>query len=86
MQHTSPREIVTSLNKRSQVTVPAEVRRALGLKLQDKVAFAIDGSRVRLLPAKFSVASAYGSVQPPTRTEELDAHIRQAKTDKAEQT
>ena len=35
------REITTTLTQRSQVTVPAEVRRLLGLKPRDKVTFTI---------------------------------------------
>jgi len=38
--------------------VPAEVRRLLGLKPRDKVAFAIDDGEVRLVPVTFTAASA----------------------------
>jgi AbrB family looped-hinge helix DNA binding protein len=84
MQHQStPREIITSVTKRSQITLPAEVRHALGLKPNDKVAFTVAGDHVTLHPARFTLASAFASVQPATRTEDLDEVIREAKEEKA---
>ena len=67
------KEIVTSLTERGQVTVPAEVSRLLGLKPRDQVAFVIDGDQVRLVPATFSLESAYGSVEPRNRPENFKA-------------
>ncbi len=40
--------IVSRLSPKGQVTVPAEVRRHLGLKPGDTVAYSIDGGRVTL--------------------------------------
>jgi AbrB family looped-hinge helix DNA binding protein len=46
------REITASVTERGQVTIPAEVRRALGLKKRDKVVFALeDGTVVLKKPA-----------------------------------
>ena len=61
------KELVTTITQRSQVTLPAEVRRVLGLKPRDQVAFTIEGSDVRLVPAQFTLESAYGSVEPLSR-------------------
>jgi antitoxin PrlF len=36
------------VTRKGQVTVPAEIRRALGLKEGDRVAFVLEGSQVRL--------------------------------------
>ena len=59
------KEITTTTTQRNQVTIPVEVRRLLGLKPRDKVAFTIeDGGKVRLAAASFSLESAYGSVKP----------------------
>jgi AbrB family looped-hinge helix DNA binding protein len=77
------REIVTSLTQRGQVTVPAEVRRLLGLKSRDKVAFAIDNDQVRLVPATFTLESAYGSVKPRNRPEDFKALSRVAGEERA---
>src|SRR3990172_7265586 len=67
------KEIVTSLTQRGQVTVPAEVRRLLGLKPRDKVAFTIDDDQVRLRPATFTIDTAFGSVPPKNRPEDFEA-------------
>ncbi len=79
-------ELVTTLTQRSQVTLPAEVRRVLGLKPRDKVAFTIEGSDVRLVPAQFSLESAYGSVAPLRRPEDFERITREAKAEKAKKT
>ncbi len=75
--------IVTTMTQRGQVTVPAEVRRLLGLKPRDKVAFEIEDDKVQLTPAKFTLESAFGSVGPATRTADLKAISRAAKDEKA---
>lgn len=76
------KEIVTTLTQRGQVTVPAEVRRLLGLKPRDKVAFTIDEDQVRLKPASFTVETAFGSVPPATRTEDFKALACAAREEK----
>ena len=43
-----------------------------------KVAFAIEGEQVCLLPARFTLESAYGSVTPGERPEEFDQMIERA--------
>lgn len=80
------RELVTTMTQRGQITVPAEVRRLLGLKPRDKVAFAIDDGVVRLVPVAFTVASAYGSIKPQDETIDIEEQIRQAKLDRADAT
>ena len=81
------REITTATTQRNQVTIPVEVRRLLGLKPRDKVAFTIeDGGVVRLAAAAFSLESAYGSVKPRGRPEDFDDVSRNAKQAKAEET
>jgi len=42
----------SSLTFKGQVTIPVEIRRALGLKRGDKVAFVQEGKTVTLLPAE----------------------------------
>lgn len=81
------REIIATTTQRNQVTIPAEVRRLLGLKPRDKVTFTIDDSgNVRLAPAPFTLESAYGSVKPSQRPEDFDEISRNAKDAKAGQT
>ena len=81
------REITTTTTQRNQVTIPVEVRRLLGLKPGDQVAFTIeDGGKVRLAAASFTLESAYGSVKPSTSPEDFDEVSRSAKDAKAEDT
>lgn len=68
------------------MTVPAEVRRVLGVKPGDKVAFTIEDGGVRLAPVPFSLESAYGSVKPAEKPENFDEITKIAKEAKAERT
>jgi AbrB family looped-hinge helix DNA binding protein len=78
------KQISAKITERSQVTIPAEVRRALGLNPPTKVIFKIEGSEVRLVPATFTRDTVFGSVKPlPGAAADLDEQIRQAKEDRA---
>ena len=73
--------------QRNSVTIPAEVRRVLGLKPRDQVTFTIeDDGTVRLTRSPFTLQSAFGSVEPARGPRDLDALIRDAKDEKMEQT
>lgn len=72
------KEILTTITTRGQVTVPVEVRRRLGLKPHDKVAFTIDDAEVRLRPVAFSLESVFGSVEPLSTTTDLKQIERDA--------
>ena len=80
------KEFTTTITQRGQVTIPAEVRRVLGVKHKDKVAFTIKDGEVHLAPAAFSLESAYGSVKPSRKPEDFDEVSRAAKEAKAEKT
>ncbi len=80
------KEITTTITQRGQVTIPAEVRRALGVKPRDKVAFTIEDDGVHLAPASFSLESVYGSVTPSKRPEDFNEISRIAKEARAEKT
>lgn len=77
------REIVATITQRSQVTIPAEVRRALGVKPGDKIAFAIEDGWVRLVPATFTLELAFGFVEPLHRPEDFMVIARQAEDERA---
>jgi antitoxin PrlF len=79
------KEILSTVTQRGQVTIPAEVRRLLGTKRGDKVAFQIEDGTVRLVPAKFTLASAYGSVKPLHRPEDFEAIKEEALVAKVEE-
>ena len=73
------KEVLTTITKRGQVTIPAEVRRLLGVKPRDKVVFEIEDDQVRLAPAKFTLETAYGSIKPTKRPEDFEEVARKAK-------
>ena len=79
-------QITATITERGQVTVPAEVRRVLGVKHGDKVVFTIAHGEVRLAPAAFSLESAFGSVRPYSNPEGFDKVSLAAKEAKAEKT
>ena len=75
----SMKEIVTTITRGGQVTLPAEVRRILGVSPLDKVAFTIEDKEIRLVPVSYTLESLAGSVKPPTTTEDLESAIDEAK-------
>ena len=77
-----PREIRASVTERGQVTIPAEVRKALGLTPRGKVTFVIEGDKVSLKRPTYTIETAYGSV-PPLGID-IDEAIRLAKDERAE--
>ena len=80
------KSIMTTMTQRGQVTVPAEVRRLLGLRPREKVTFAIDGESVRLLPTRYTIDTAFGSIRPRKRPEDFKALSRRVRDEKARRT
>lgn len=78
-------EYVGTLTEKGQVTIPATVRRRLGIKARDKVVFRIIGDRVELTAASLSLAQTFGAVKPRRQPEDfqelrdlaLDDHAQQ---------
>ena len=75
------KEIVASLTRRGQITVPVEVRRLLGAEAPGKLVFKIDGEEVRLERQTHTWRSAFGAVQPVNRPEDFKEIERQAKAE-----
>lgn len=78
------RQITTTMTQRGQVTVPAEVRRLLGLAPRSKLTFQIEGEQVRIVPAAYTLESTYGAVTPINRPENFKEIERQAKEEHVE--
>ena len=57
----------TRLTTKGQVTVPAEIRRALGLKAKDKVRFEMEDGEVKLKLASSAVLASYGAFKTEGR-------------------
>jgi AbrB family looped-hinge helix DNA binding protein len=80
------RAIDASVSSQGQVTIPAEVRRKLGLAKRAKVTFLIADDRVELLPPRFTLESVFGSVDPlPNQSVDFDREIEDAMEDHADE-
>jgi len=77
------REIWASVTERGQVTIPAEVRRALGLGKRDKVIFSMEDGVVEVKRPAFSLETAFASIRPLLQPEDWESRIREAKDEKA---
>ena len=68
------REMRTKITRKGQVTVPAEIRRELGLQRGDPVAFILENGHVRFERAQSVVertAGVFKTDRPPLTAEEL---------------
>ncbi|HZQ98918.1 MAG TPA: type II toxin-antitoxin system PrlF family antitoxin [Chloroflexota bacterium] len=75
------REYQSTMTTKGQVTIPAEVRRLLGFKPHDKVAFVVDDGQVRLERALGVIertAGIFKGALPPMTDDEEDEMIEQA--------
>ena len=76
-------EHLGTVTQKGQVTIPLAVRRLLGIKPNDRVAFRVKEGRVELLPAQISLEAAYGAIKPLARPENWKAirqHAREERT------
>jgi len=76
------KEIVSTITSKDQVTIPAEVRRSLGLKAKDKIAFVIESEgEVRLKVPRYgdigSLRGKAGSLKRPLSWEEMRETARE---------
>ena len=62
-------EYITTVTQKGQVTIPGDLRQALGLKPRDKVAFALHDGKVVLYPVQSPVLATYGAVKAKNRPE-----------------
>jgi AbrB family looped-hinge helix DNA binding protein len=67
-------ERVSVVTRKGQITIPAEFRKALGLKEGDKVALSLEEDKVRLSPSESVVtrtAGVFKTDEPAKTAEEL---------------
>ena len=77
---------VSSVSPKGQVTIPSEMRRRLGVKPKDKVAFRYEGDGVKIVPLGSALAASFQAVpalDPPRTLEEMfeiarEEHAREA--------
>jgi antitoxin PrlF len=66
------KEFVSTVSSKGQVTIPADIRRRLGVGATDKVSFVVtDDGTVELRPARFSLDSVLGAL-PALANESVD--------------
>ena len=78
-------EIVMKMTSKGQVTIPAVIRKMLGLEPNKQVAFEIEAGEVKIKPARATLEAAYGAVKPLTRPEDFERIARIAQEEHAEQ-
>lgn len=64
----------TTMTQKGQVTIPAPIRKALGLHRGDQVSFTLDKKKTaKIQPAKkFSIMPLYGSLKPKVKYKATD--------------
>jgi len=70
------KEIISTITSKGQVTIPAEVRKYLGIKTNDKIAFVIDAEgivrlKVPRYPDIASLRGAAGSLGKPLTWQQM---------------
>ena len=70
------KEIISTITSKGQVTIPSEVRKYLGIKTNDKIAFVIDSEgtvrlKVPRYPSIASLRGAAGSLKQPLSWKEM---------------
>ena len=73
------------MTRKGQVTIPAVIRKMLGLEPNKQVAFEIEGGEVRIKPARATLEAAYGAVKPLTRPEDFERIAEIAQEEHAQQ-
>ena len=79
-------ELVRVVTQKGQVTIPVEIRRLLGIKPNDRVAFYVEEGRVYLTTEIETLESAYGAVAPLQQPEDFQSLRDQAIEDHVDQT
>lgn len=62
---------VSSLTKKSQITLTKEIRNFLGVKPGDRVGFKIEGSEVKIVPQPSLLDKSFGKVKPKKSPEDF---------------
>lgn len=53
----------SAVTQKGQVTIPAAIRRKLGLRAGDRVAFVQNGEQVMVVPVQNNIEAAFGLVK-----------------------
>ena len=79
------RSMDATVTSQGQITIPVEVRRHLGLTKGTKVTFVIGEDGVCLVPARYTLETAFGSIPGiPGMSADFDREIEEAMEDEAD--
>ncbi len=78
-------EYVMRLTSKGQVTIPAAIRKRLGIKPNEQVAFRVEEGEVKLQPARATLEAVFGMVEPLARPEDFERLIDIAHEEQAQQ-
>lgn len=59
------------LTKKSQITLPKQVREFLGVKPGDQITFVIEDNSVKIMPVKSKLEENFGKVKPIQKPEDF---------------
>lgn len=80
------KEFVATITSKGQVTIPAQVRKALDLSASDKVIFRLSNAHLaEIEPLPMTLEEAFGSIKPINKPENFDHLQELVEKDKAEQ-
>jgi len=65
------KESLATITAKGQVIIPAGIRKALGLKPEDKVAFVFSQGEVRIVPSSSTFRLGFGAVKPRKKPEDF---------------
>jgi AbrB family looped-hinge helix DNA binding protein len=77
-------EYVRTVTSKGQVTIPSEVRDALGVKPNSQVVVSLQGGKVVIEPVAMTLEEVFGSVKPINRPENFKVLREAALEEKAE--
>ena len=65
--------IIRSVTQKGQVTIPAQIRRLLGIEAGDRVVFSVRDGQVIVSAVAETLRSAFGSLEALNRPEDFQA-------------
>lgn len=73
-------EIIATINRDGRITIPASIRKRLGLQAGDKVFFVThDDGRIEMRSSRLSLEDVIGSIEAlPGESADLDREIKEA--------
>src|SRR6266516_306043 len=69
------KEMLSSVSPKGQITIPVEIRRMMGVKPKDKVAFQLEGDQIKIAPARCLLDESYQAIpalQPARSWKEIE--------------